>query len=101
MMKFIAKVPRQSVQLDLDRIAAELRANPGQWGVIENGPRNRLNGKAGWWRRMGTHAFPVGQFEFTIAVTKKQPKDADRFSRRVKLLGRFVGESLQTPPPTR
>lgn len=100
-MRFYDHIPRSSVQLDLYAIAAELRAHPGQWGVIEKGPRGRLNGKASWWRAVGTAALPVGQFEYTLRKTKTQPDGATGATTRVKLLGRYVGDiSLIDTLPT-
>lgn len=94
-MKFTANIPRPTrARLDLDAIADELRAHPGEWAAIEKGERGRLNAKAYLWRNGKVRAFPLGEFEFTTRAAKKKSAGLPHGEVRVKLYGRYVGESL-------
>lgn len=76
--------------------AGELRARPGEWGVIDSGTatdqksRHRPYGLAGHIRAGGYKAFlPRGVFEAKVEF------DGDDY----KVFARFVGEGTPTPAP--
>lgn len=77
-------------------LAAKLRATPGEWGVIDKGELRDLQGRMNDYRKHGTAAFPLGQFEYEFTKVKRQPADAPAHNPRVKLLGRYIG-----PTPAR